>query len=243
VISFLRSSIPTRGAILAGVTLLLALATPVRASVLVLYPFNNNADGNNGFKAASFNSGALTSVTLTAGSGLGTFAVGTDSLLGPNYSSIQFLKVGPGSVVSTPTASTAINNNWYFDVVLTPRTTMSIDSIEVDWTRNSSSGVRGWFVRSSSDSYVTNLFSSETPAGTATGIQHATINLSGFSGLNTATTFRFYVYSNATLRFVDFQNLQFNGSSPASGVPESSTSTLMLVGLACGGCALWRRRR
>lgn len=238
-ISLLKSSLLSRGALPAAGMLIVALATPVRASVLVLYPFNDNTTANSGKDYTTFDSTVLASATLSAGAGLGLFSVGTDSWSG----AVQVLKTAPGTAVANATAADALSNNWYFDVVLNPNSTMDLGSIEVDWSRGGTGGVRGWFVRSSVDSFTSNLFANETPDGTATGLQHQTINLGGsFSGLNQATTFRFYIYTPSTSRYMDFQNLQFNTPS-ASGVPESSTSTLMLVGLACGGFALWRRRR
>jgi hypothetical protein len=240
--SLLKSSLLSRGALPAAAMLIVALATPVRASVLVLYPFNDNTTANSGKNYTTFDSTVLASATLSAGAGLGQFSVNTDGLT-PN---VEVLRTGPGPAVdnlTNVTAADALANDWYFQVVLNPNSTLDLGSIEVDWSRGGTSGVRGWFVRSSVDNYASDLFANETPDQTAKGLQHQTINLGGsFTGLNTATTFRFYVYTPSQGRFMDFQNLQFNTPS-ASGVPESSTSTLMLVGLACGGCALWRRRR
>ena len=160
--------------------------------------------------------------------------MGTDSWSGAT----QVLKNGPGSEISNATAADAIANNWYFNINLTPNSTMDIGSIEADWSRGGTGGARGWFIRSSQDGYATDLYANETPAGTATGLQHVSVNLSGFTGI-AATDFRFYIYTPAVLRYMDFQNVQFN--TPA--VPEPSTYAMALAGIACGGFSMWRRRK
>lgn len=207
---------------------------PAYASTLVLFPLNNSADGQSGLSHPTFNSTVLASSSVTKGSGLGFFGVGTDSWSGTT----QVLKNGPGSTIANATSADAVTNGWYFNINLTPNTTMDIASIEADWSRGGTSGVRGWFIRSSQDNFATDLYSNETPAGTATGLQHVSVNLSGFTGVG-ATDFRFYIYTPADLRYMDFQNIQFN----APAVPEPSTYAIALVGLACGGASMWRRRR
>jgi hypothetical protein len=50
-------------------------------------------------------------------------------------------------------------------------------------------------------------------------------------------TFRFYIYTDATGRYMDFQNVQFN--SHALAVPGAGLSVLATLGLA----GMSRRRR
>ena len=201
-------------------------------SPIVLFPLNNSSDGQNGLSYTTFDSSVLAASSMSKGSGLGVFGVGTDSWSG----STEVLKNGPGSTIDAATAVDAIANDWFFNVRLTPNSTMDIASIEADWSRGGTSGVRGWFVRSSQDSFATNLYFNETPAGTATGLQHVSFNLSGFTGLGT-TDFRFYIYTPADFRYMDFQNIQFNAPS----VPEPSTYCMALAGVACGGYSMVRR--
>ncbi len=213
-----------------------------RAGVLVKYPFDNNSDGATpaGFAYSTFDSGVLASSTVAKGAGLGTFAVGTDSWSG----SVQVLKTGPGVSITGATAAEAIANNWYFEITLDPTASMDVRSIEADWSRGGTTSVRGWFVRSSLDNYVSDLYANETPVGTATGLQHVGFDITGFTGLSTAVSYRFYVYTETTGRFMDFQNVQFNSHALTSNsnVPEPSTAIAMgLLGII--GFAGNRRRR
>lgn len=213
--------------------LALVVSSGTSASVLVNYPFNNNADGNNGFAYTTFDSGVLASSVVAKGSGLGVFTVGTDSWSG----GMQVLKTGPGTAVAGANAATALANDWYFSVTLTALTTMSIGSIDVDWSRGGTSAQRGWFVRSSLDGFSSDLFSNSTPGGTSTGLQAQSISLTGFTGLS-SVEFRFYSWTPETFRYMDFQNLQF--SSPAAGVvPLPAAAGLAALGLV----GLSRRRR
>lgn len=185
------------------------------AITLVTFPFNDNADGNNGFNYSTFDSSSLTAATVAKGPGLNKYAVETDTLT-PN---VQVLKTGPGTTINAATAADALSNDWYFTIALTPNGSMSIDSINLDWSRSGTNGVRGWFVRSSLDNYASNLYSNETPDGTAKGLQPASISLSGFTGLTSQTDFRFYIYTNTGGRYVDFSNISFvqgGGSGPAA---------------------------
>ncbi len=216
--------------------MVLAAFDTAGAGVLVKYPFNNNSDGSNGFAATTLDTGVLSGSVVTAGSGLGQYSVGTDSWSG----STQVLKTGPGILIYDATASDAIANNWYFDITLTPTSAMDIRSIEADWSRGGSSGTRGWFVRSSLDSYASNLFTNETPDGTPTGLQHAGFNVTGFTGLSTAVTFRFYIYTPRTGRYMDFQNIQFNSHALAMTVPGGAG--VAMIPLAFSGLRRGRRR-
>lgn len=224
----------------AGALILAALLPAMApAAVLVKFPFNNSSDGSSGLAYTTFDSTALASATVTAGPGLNRFSVGTDSWSGTT----EVLKTGPNSS-TTSSAANALANDWYFQFTLTPNSSMDIRSIEADWSRGGTGGVRGWFVRSSVDNYVTDLYANETPDGTATGLQHAAFDVSGNTGLSAATTYRFYIYTTSTSRYVDFQNVQFNSHSLSSSVPEAAAaSTLWLWSGALLGLMIHRRRR
>jgi len=171
--------------------------------------------------------------------GLSQFSVGTDSWSGTT----EVLKTGPNAS-PTSSAANALADDWYFQFTLTPNSSMDIRSIEADWSRGGTRGVRGWFVRSSVDNYVTDLYANETPDGTAEGLQHAAFDVSGNTGLSAATTYRFYIYTTSTGRYVDFQNVQFNSHSLPSSVPEAAAaSTLWLWSGALLGLMIHRRRR
>ena len=210
------------------------VSAPLHAGVVLKYPFSNSGDGQNGFAPSAFDSSVLASQAVTKGPGLGKFAVETESVL-----STQVLKTGPGTSVSNATAADALSNDWYFSIALTPHSTMDISSIEMDWSRGGTVGTRGWFVRSSQDNYTTDLYSNETLNGTAVGLQHVSISLSGFSGIG-ATDFRVYIYTSTNGRYMDFQNVQFNG---LSGAPVPEPSTLAIFGLGSLGVAYRARRK
>ncbi len=203
----------------APAVLLLSQGQALAITTLVTFPFNDNTDGNNGFNYSTFDSSRLTAATVAKGPGLGQYSVSTDGLT-PN---VQVLKTGPGSAISAATAADALSNDWYFTIALTPNGSMSIDTINLDWTRGGISSVRGWFIRSSLDNYASNLYSNETPAGTPIGFQPASISLSGFTGLRSQTDFRFYIYTPTTFRYIDFNNISFvqsgNPGPPAADVP------------------------
>jgi hypothetical protein len=210
------------------------VSAPLHAGVLLTYPFSNSGDGQNGFAPSAFDSSVLASQAVTKGPGLNQFAVAVEGTLG-----MQVLKTGPSTSVANATAADALSLDWYFSINLTPQSTMDISSIEMDWSRGGTTGTRGWFVRSSQDNYATDLYSNETLNGTAVGLQHVSISLSGFSGIG-ATDFRVYIYSGTTGRYMDFQNVQFNGLS-AAAVPEPST--LAILGLGSLGVAYRARRK
>ena len=222
------------GLVAAVFSITACICAPTNAGVLLNYPFDNSGDGQSGFAPTAFNSSVLASQAVTKGPGLGQFSVSPEAAL----ANIVVLKTGPGTTASA-TAANALLNNWYFTINLTPQSTMDISSIELDWSRGGTNGTRGWFVRSSQDNYATDLYSNETPNGTAVGLQHVSISLSGFSGIG-ATDFRFYIYTSTTGRYMDFQNVQFNSASGAA-VPEPST--LAILGLGSLGVAYRARRK
>jgi hypothetical protein len=118
-------------------------------------------------------------------------------------------------------------NDWYYTVSLTPASTMTISSIGLDWSRGRTSGVRGWFVRSSLDNYASDLYANETPDGTAKQLQPVRINLLGFTGLNSQTDFRFYIYTSSSGCSMNFANITF-----AADGPEPAPGPLPLLGAA-----------
>jgi hypothetical protein len=196
--------------LVAPAALLLIQGQALALTTLVTFPLNDNADGNSGFNYSTFDSSRLTAATITKGPGLQQYSVTTDGLV-PN---VQVLKTGPSTSISTATAADALSNDWYFTIALTPNGSMSIDTINLNWARGGTVGVRGWFVRSSLDNFATDLYSNETPNGTAKVLQPASISLSGFTGLTSQTDFRFYIYTGTTGRYVDLNNISFSG--PAS---------------------------
>lgn len=195
-----------------------------RTDTLLSYPFNNNSD-RGGLETVAFKSDILLNAALSGGSGLGLFSVGTDSWSG----SVQVLKTAPGSAITAANASDAVANNWYFEFTLTPEAGASLDirSIEADWSRGGTTATRGWFVRASTDGFASDLYTNETPVGSPTGLQQASFNLNGFTGLTAPVSFRFYIYTDSMGRYMDFQNVRFSDAEINAAVGTgSSTRTI-----------------
>lgn len=220
---------------------LLACQTAFGA-VLLKYPFNNPADGSSGLGYTTFDGNILATATISSypftspgPDGLSKFLVQTDEGLG------DVLTTAPGAIVTGANASYALSNNWYFQITLSPKTAMDIRSIQLDWSRGGTGGARGWFVRSSVDNYASNLHSVDTPNGTPVGLNSVGFDFTSHTGLASETTFRFYIYTDSTGRYVDFRNIQFNSHSLTTPIPEPSlpiaTASLLALGMTL------RRRR
>ncbi len=208
-----------------------------QAGILVTFPLNNNADGNNGLNPGVVDTGVLAAVSVSKpiGSGLGAFGVGSDAGLG------QVLITGPGTAVTGANSATALSNNWFFEIALTPVASMDIGSIDLSWSRGGTAGDRGWFVRSSQDTFSSDLFSVTSPAGSAVGFNATAFAISNHVGLTSPTVFRFYSYTGSTGRYIDFQNVQFNAAVAA--VPEPTSLPLFVSTLGLLSVGLLGRRR
>jgi hypothetical protein len=131
------------------------------------------------------------------------------------------LGYGPTLHVTSQSATTkdaAIAANSYFSFTLNAKTG---ESFNLDFLRfqvgrgihNVTSGLRGYAIRSSLDNYNTDLFTEETPDGTAAGLSQKQVNLSGFEGLS-SITFRVYVYTPSGGESLNFLNWQFGTIDP-----------------------------
>lgn len=208
------------------VAMLICNSNPLHAVDLVVYPFNNNTDGNNGFNYSTLDSTLITGASVFKGSGLNMFQVSTDSWSGTT----QVLKTGPDSDVLNANETTAFVNNWFFTIKIDPKTAIDIDSISADWSRGGTGASRGWFIRSDIDNFQSNLYLNTTPAGTPTGLAPITVNLNGFKSISNSISFRFYIFTDTQSRFMDFQNIKFTGS--ASVVPEPGNLVYSVVATA-----------
>jgi len=142
----------------------------------------------------------------------------------------EFLVVSPSSTILNANMNTAITNNWYFQITITPKTMIKLNKITLEWARGGSNGVRGWFVRSSIDNYNSNIYQNETPNGTPIRFNVELINLLGFENINIATTFRFYFYTDSSFRYMYFKNITFYGSNHLFIYTSSNTSVATING-------------
>ena len=141
---------------------------------------------------------------------------------------------------STTSAALAVSNNSYFQFTVTPDSLkkMSLTSLDFDGAFGSAGG---FVVRSSVDSFATNLQSQTWATGYPTFTSYSTdLTGSQFQDLSSATTFRVYVFttSGAGGNAAVFDNMALNGFIP---VPEP-TSILAVSALAMTGVAGLRRR-
>ena len=210
----------------------------IAVTTLVTFPFNNPGDGNSGLNYSAIDASALSAASVGGAAGLGEFTVG--SIISP---SMQVLKTSPGSTVAGATAADALSNSWYFTISLTPNGSVDLGSITLDWLRSGSSGVRGWFLRSSLDNYATDLYSVITPDGTATALTPVNIALSGFTGLTSQTDFRFYTFTDSLIRRVDFSNLSFQAAGAQPPAAADVPAPLPLLGAGAAFTSARRLRR
>lgn len=199
-------------------------ATAVGQDSVVTYPLNNGSDGSSGFGTSTLDGSLLANSTISAGPGLSQFSVGTDSWSG----SVEVLKTGPGTSVLSASASTALANDWYFEITLTPQSTIDLRAVSADWSRGGTTATRGWFVRSSLDGYASDLYSNETAPNTATGLNSVSFDLSGFTNITSPLTFRFYIYTDSTGRYMDFQNIAFLRPMPPTPPPPQPLYSVSL---------------
>ena len=175
--------------------------------------------------------------------------VQSSSFSGTHLSSSYVQNDGYGNVLQTypSSGSTSVNsallNNSYFDIIITAKAgqVLTIGSLAFEAGKGGSGSPRGLFVRSSVDSYATDIFNQVLPLAGQPAPALQTIDLSSFASYHnlSAVDFRFYVYTpNPLGNSVDFRNVTVTEST---AVPEPSTYALVSLGL--GGLALIRRRQ
>ena len=140
------------------------------------------------------------------------------------------------------TYNTALSTPSYFDIVLMFGNGSDLDSMDFEVGKGGSSDPRGYVVRSSVDSFTTDLRAEELPSGAPEAPSLRTIDLSGeaFQG-QSALTFRFYVYTPNPPGYysVDWRNFRFSDSAP-DALPETGSWCLLASGL--GALVVLKRR-
>jgi hypothetical protein len=137
-----------------------------------------------------------------------------------------FLRVDPQG--NSASAAIALTNNKYFEFTITPNAGFLLDltSLTFDAARGGGGTPRGYVVRSSLNSFATDLATADllTVRPTYTPVS---IDLSGFADAAGAVTFRVYSYSPGAGSSVDYDNITVNGSV----VPEPATGLLGVSGI------------
>lgn len=185
---------------------------------LVSFTFDDPSDGQSGFSYTDDGSGAT--ATIANGS-LGKFDVGPDNGYG------NVLRTAPTSI-TFPTGhadlkQAAIDNSWYFSIRLQSPSPFDLSSIALDVGRGGSSGTRGFFIRSSSDNYGSDLFYYQDLQDVS-GMNPYAVDLSGLAPTSDET-FRFYSYTNLAGRYVDYGGIDFY---KASTVPDTGSAAVLL---------------
>ena len=195
--------------------LVVAAATPfpLRAVPLVTYSFNGSTGSETSFPADAQPTGASASF-MTRGSGL------TASGAAGAFSSSGW------------TTGVSTDPNDYYAFALTPNAgfSMTLTQLMLDEKR-SLTGIRNWVVRSSLDSFSSDLATFSVPDDdlTRTG---QTINLSAsFASLTSVTEFRIYGFgAEGAAGTWRVDNVKVEGSTKLlSSVPETGSTALLAV--------------
>ena len=184
---------------------------------------------------ATFGSFTAVNATATNSTGAGRFSFDNQPI---------------GAVASSDvyTAHTgAIDLNTYFTVTITPTAGNSLTLTGITFrSQRSGTGIRTYAVRSSKDTYATNLAASINPANTELSVQTgnifyrnfdattsgqngSTITLSGanFTSVTTPITFRFYGWNaEATTGSFSIDDVAFTGSTATLGVKSNDIAGL-----------------
>ncbi|GAB4340447.1 MAG: hypothetical protein OHK0038_19940 [Flammeovirgaceae bacterium] len=170
------------------------------------------------------NDANITASSVSVGSGVSviTFVAGTTPTAATAASSSNF------------TTSTSLDATDYFEFTLTPNSGYEIDFTSFTFDeRRSGTGVRAWAVRSSVDSYASDISSGTIPDNT--NFRNQSVDLSGasYQNITTAITFRIYGYnaeaSGGTWRI---DNLTVNGTVNSTGASSDKDITAFKINIS-----------
>lgn len=141
-------------------------------------------------------------------------------------------------------AATAVSNNSYYQFEVTPvaGATMNLSSLNFQGASATSAPSNGYVIRSSTDSYTTNLQTAGFTTQYATFANYS-VSLTGseFQNLTTGISFRIYTYMNAGSNpAAGYDNLTLTGTVVT--VPEPSTYALAAIAAGTIGYSARRRR-
>jgi hypothetical protein len=212
------------------VTAMVMIGGPSDAAVLAKYDFTGSV------KTSSDTDLFSTAPALTDGAGWTSTINTTTGNPAPS-----------GSVLSNQTGSSqalAISGNDYYEFTITPNVgfVLNLTDLTFDYRRFGGGLNATFFVRSSADSFATNLGSASTGSDTFANV---VISLSGapFQNVSSPLTFRLYAFDdmNNAGKGDIVDNITLNGSTGV--VPEPGTFGLLAFGAAGLAGVIARRRK
>ena len=202
--------------------MVLTSITSLNAAVLVGYDFGSSPGA-----------GTLEATTELSGVSGSAIGVGNVSSSGAVATGLGFdspvFQINPP--INTTNAAEAVANGTYFSFTVTPDALMTIDltSLTFNAARGGASEPRGFAVRSSVDSFASDLLTADVPT-IRPGFTDFSVDLTGaeFDNLTTATEFRIYIFSPLSGNSIEFDDLALNGD--IATVPEPSALALFGLG-------------
>jgi endonuclease I/endonuclease/exonuclease/phosphatase family metal-dependent hydrolase len=168
------------------------------------------------------NDANITASSVSEGSGLGSigFATGNGSPTARTANSF--------------TTATSVDADDYYEITLTPNSGYEIDFTSFSFDeRRSGTGIRNWAVRSSLDSYASDISSGSVPDDT--NFRTQTVDLSGttYQGINAAITFRIYGYgAEAGTGTWRIDNLTVSGTVNSTGASSDKDITAFKINIS-----------
>lgn len=139
-----------------------------------------------------------------------------------DYATAPVLRLG--SETGATTSALAISTNSYFTITITPQNdrVLNFDSLTFQIGRGGATTPRGWVVRSSADSYASNVGTADVTA-LRPSLELATVDLSGgsFQTISTPITFRIYTYSPTAGSSLEIDDITFYGEGIGDTVPPN----------------------
>lgn len=211
----------------------------VRAAVLVQWTFEGGTPGS------PVTSGQLTPATTASNMTSTLLSLGVDPGASVTYPNVEGLTTGAGNpgqgmsvrgvFTETNDLAGALSRNKYIEFTVTPNVGYQLDlsTLTLDLQRFDATSATSFTLRSSLDSYATNIGTITGFPTNPTAYANFSFSLSApaYQGLTSSITFRIYEYgASAALGAVRHDNLTLNGDVVV--IPEPSTYALVMAGLA-----------
>lgn len=215
-----------------ALTALSGVANTAYADTLVVYDFTGTPRNSPAAQPSTFDPG-ITPSPFTRGPGLGNTTTTSTGFLDAN------------GFAGTRDQAVAENDYFTFSVSAASSTSFTLDALSFN-TGRSSSGPANYFVRTSADSFMTFVESTDfvvPVASTPTGFASTSFG-SSFVNITTPVEFRIFGFGATTQGGVGrVDNVMLTGTtaSTVAAVPEPSTYALFAIGL--GGIAFALRRK